>query len=215
MKATLTAFLSLGLVALLAGPVSAQGPGRGFFGRGNPAILLGNTSVQKELKLDDKQVEKGKELAEKTGEKMRENFQTVRELEGEERQTKMQELNRELNASIHKEIHEFLKPEQITRLHQIAHQQQGANAFTNPEVAKKLNLSETQKKEIQTIVQDSRQEMRTIFQENQGDQEAIMKKMTELHKETLAKVMGKLNDEQHKSWKEMLGAPFEVKYEEN
>ena len=33
-----------------------------------------------------------------------------------------------------------------------------------------------------------------------------MKKMTELRKETLAKVEAKLNDEQQKTWKEMLGS---------
>jgi hypothetical protein len=57
--------------------------------------------------------------------------------------------------------------------------------------------------------------MRTIFQENQDDPEARMKKMTELQKQTRAKAEAKLNDEQSKSWKELLGAAFEVKYEQN
>ena len=42
-----------------------------------------------------------------------------------------------------------------------------------------------------------------------------MKKMGEVRKRTLAKIEGKLNDEQKKSWKELLGAPFEIKFEEN
>ena len=36
--------------------------------------------------------------------------------------------------------------------------------------------------------------------------------MTELRKETLSKAVAKLNDEQQKTWKELLGEPFEVKY---
>ncbi len=55
--------------------------------------------------------------------------------------------------------------------------------------------------------------MRTIREETQGDREAVMKKMAELRKETLAKVAAKLNDEQQKTWKELIGAPFEVKFE--
>jgi len=55
--------------------------------------------------------------------------------------------------------------------------------------------------------------MNTIRQENQDDREAMMKAMTELRKETLTKAQAKLNDEQQKTWKELLGAPFEVKYE--
>jgi len=211
----LRAFLGLGLLAILAGPVAAQGQGRGFGRFGNLGMLLGNASVQKELKLDEKQIEKAKELAEKTGEKMRENFEAARELEGEERRTKMMELNRELMASTIKSAGEFLKPEQVARLKQISYQQRGAQAFNDPEVAKKLNLKEEQKTEIQTIVQEAGAEMRTIFQENQDDREAAMKKIQELNKQTLSKVESKLNDEQQKTWKELLGSPFTVVYEAN
>jgi hypothetical protein len=42
-----------------------------------------------------------------------------------------------------------------------------------------------------------------------------MKKMNELRKQTLSKAEAKLNDEQKKTWNELLGAPFEVKYEQN
>src|SRR6516165_6261652 len=72
MKAILRGVVGLGLVALLAGPAFAQGGGRGFgmMGGGGVAMLIGNESVQKELKLDDAQVTKAKELAEKNREKM-------------------------------------------------------------------------------------------------------------------------------------------------
>jgi hypothetical protein len=212
MKTMLTAFLSLGLVALLTSPAAAQGRGRGM---GTLASLLGNESVQKELKLDDKQTEKAKELAEKTSEEMREKFQGLQDLEPEERRAKFMEIGREMNASTLKAAGEFLKAEQITRLKEISHQVRGAQAFADPEVAKKLNLTDDQKKDIETINTESMQEMRTIFQENQDDQEARTKKMTELRTKTLEKVVAKLNDEQQKTWKGLLGAPFEIKYPSN
>jgi len=214
MRTMLTAVLGLSLVALLSGPAAAQG-GRGFGRFGSLAFLLGNESVQKELKLDDKQLEKAKELAEKTSEEMREKFQGLQDLSPEERRAKVTEINREMTASTLKAAGEFLKPEQITRLKQISYQQRQAQAFTDPEVAKKLNLKDAQKTEIQTMVQEAGAEMRTIFQENQDDREAAMKKIQELNKKTLEKVVAKLNDEQQKGWKELLGAPFEIKYEQN
>jgi hypothetical protein len=216
MNAMIRTMLGLGLVALIAGPAAAQGQGRGLFGRGgNPAMLLANASVQQELKLDDKQVEKAKELAEKTGEKMREARETLQGLEGEERQKKQREINLAMNESTTKAMGEFLKPEQIARLKQISYQQRGAQAFTDPEVAQKLNLSDSQKTEIQEIQQESMQELRPLFQELQNDREGTMKKMNEIRKQTLSKVEAKLNDEQRKTWKELLGAPFEIKYEQN
>ncbi len=42
-----------------------------------------------------------------------------------------------------------------------------------------------------------------------------MKKIQELNKKTVDQIVAKLNDEQQKTLKELLGAPFEVKYEQN
>jgi hypothetical protein len=215
MRTILRGMVGVGLVALLAGPALAQGQGRGFgmMGGGGISMLIGNESVQKELKLDDKQVEKAKEVADKNREKMTAAREELQNLEQEERRTKMQALGKEMNESTLKAIGEFLKPEQIARLHQLSFQARGAMAFSDPEVAKKLSLTDTQKTDIQTIVQDSMEQMNTIRQENQDDREAMMKKMTELRKEILTKVTAKLNDEQQKTWKELIGAPFEIKFQ--
>jgi Spy/CpxP family protein refolding chaperone len=205
--------LGLGLVAIAAGPAAAQqGRGFGMFGMGgNLAMLLGNSGVQKELKLDDQQIEKAKDLAEKTREKMRENRESLQGLEQAERRTKSMELNRELNAATNPKVAEIIKAEQLTRIKQISCQIQGANAFIDSEIAKKLNLTDAQKTDIQSIIEESRGEMRAIFQDAGDDREAAMKKMTELRKATLAKAEAKLNDEQQKTWKEMLGSPYEYK----
>jgi len=213
MRTMFSTLVGLSLVALVAGPATAQGQGRGFGRGGSLAGLLGNASVQKELKLDDAQTTKAKETAEKIGAEAREKFTGLQDLPQEERREKMTAITHEINEATLKAVGEYLKPEQITRLKQISYQQRGAQAFTDSEVAKKLNITDAQKSEIQSIVTDSMAEMRTIFTENQDDQEARMKKMTELRKKTLASAEAKLNDEQQKTWKELLGAPFEVKYE--
>ena len=210
MRTIVRTLLGLGLVALLASPAAAQGRGR-MMG-GNLAFLITNESVQKELKLDDKQVDKAKDLAEKSREEMQEKFQGFQDLSPEERRTKGQEIMRELNASILKSAGEFLKPEQITRLKQISYQQRGATAFLDPEVQKKLNLSDSQKSQIQALIQESFSQMPSR-EEFQDDREAAMKKMREVSKKTLTQAEAKLNDEQQKTWKELLGSPFEVKYE--
>jgi len=215
MRMMFRGMIGLGMAAILAAPAMAQGQGRGFggmMGGGGISMLIGNESVQKEIKLDDQQTEKAKELATKNREKMTELREKLQGLEQDEQRTKRQEFAKEMNASTSKAIAEFLKPEQIKRLHEISYQTMGANAFTDPDVIKKLSITDTQKGEIQTIVDESRQEMREIFQSLQDDREAGMKKLAEHRKETLGKVVAKLNDEQQKTWKEMIGSPFEVKF---
>lgn len=202
--------IALGLVALMAGPALAQqgrGGGRGFGGLG---MLLNNASVQQELKLDASQVEKAKGVADKAREKL---MAATEGLEGQERFAKMREMGKEINADINKSIAEFMTKDQVKRLHQIQRQVQGAQAFTDEHVQKHLKLTDAQKSEIDGIVQDSQQQMRSIFQETQGDRQAAMTRMAELRKETVSKIEGKLTDEQKTSYKELLGSPFEIKFE--
>jgi hypothetical protein len=214
MRTMIRSFVGLGLVAMLAGPAFAQG--RGGFGRGGGgglAMLLGNASVQQELKLNDEQVGKAKEVSEKIGGETREKFQGLQDLSPEERREKMVAITKETNDATIKAAGEFLKPEQITRLKQISYQARGATAFVDPEVASKLNLTDSQKSDIQAINTESMSQMREIFQSAQDDREGAMKKMADLRKVTMDKAAAKLNDEQQKTWKELIGVAFEVKYE--
>ena len=90
---------------------------------------------------------------------------------------------------------------------------QGAQAFTDEHVQKHLKLTDAQKTDIEGIVQASEHGDAGDLPGQQGDREAAWPRSTELRKETLTKVEGKLTDEQKTSWKEMLGAPFEIKFE--
>jgi hypothetical protein len=205
----------LGLAALMAGPALAQqgrGGGRGF-GGGGLSMLLGNASVQQELKLDTAQVEKSKEVADKIREKFAASRESLQSLQGEERFKKMQEITKESNEEVNKAIGAFLSKDQIHRLHQIQHQVQGAQAFTDEHVQEKLKLTDTQKSEIAAIATESREKQMAIFRDSQGDREGAMAKSSELRKETLSKIESKLTDDQKTAYKEMLGAPFEIKFE--
>lgn len=208
--------VALGLVAFLAMPALAQqGQRRGGFGFGGGGIsmLLSNTSVQSELKLDADQIEKAKDLATKAREKFESERQSLEGLSGEERFQKMREIGKEVNQLAEKTAKEFLKPEQLKRLHQINLQQLGANAFREEHLQKKLKLTEDQKSSIDSIIQASNQEMREIFQSSQGDRQGAMAKLAELRKETLNKIEAKLTSEQKESYTKLLGSHFELRRE--
>jgi hypothetical protein len=124
----------------------------------------------------------------------------------------MREIGPEINASAIKSAGEFLKAEQVTRLKQIRHQVMGPMAFSDSEIAQKLNLTDAQKTAIQEIGQAAREKMPSR-EDFQSDREAAMKKMQEVNKETLSQIVAKLNDEQQKTWKDLTGDPFEIKFE--
>jgi Spy/CpxP family protein refolding chaperone len=220
--------LVLGMALLLAGPALAQrgqGKGGGFgggFGFGGPGFLLMNSSVQKELKLTDDQIKKITDANESVREKHREDFEALGKLEGDERREKGQELRKQMADETNKALAEILKPEQNKRLKEITLQQDGARAFNNPEVQKALNLTDDQKEKIKTINEDAAKEREELFPRGRRgggggfDKDAFKEKMTKMaamNKETLDKVTSVLTDDQKKTWKDMTGAPFEIKFE--
>jgi Spy/CpxP family protein refolding chaperone len=203
--------LAFSIATMLAAPAWAQ-QGRGF-GRGGGAALLTNKSVQQELKVTDAQAEKLTAFGEQIRTKQREEFQKLQDVSEDQRPAKMQELMRSINADLQKGLPEILKPEQVKRFTQIQLQQAGPNAFMTPNVQQKLKLTDDQKTKIREITDVLGQSMREAGQNFQADREGTMKKMAELRKDATDKVFGVLTDDQKKSHKELVGDPFEVKYE--
>jgi Spy/CpxP family protein refolding chaperone len=212
MRTSLRLLVVFGLVLAMAGPAAAQ---RGFGGPGGGGIgmLLNNDSVHKELKLSEDQVQKCKAIVKEAREKHAEDFKAAQTLEGEERFAKMRELGKAVNEEITKAAKDVLTADQMKRLNQIELQTRGANAFTDEEIQKKLNITDDQKEKIKTITEDSRAQAKEIFQNAGDDREGARKKFTALQKETMTKITEVLTDEQKKTWKEMTGEPFEVKFE--
>jgi len=198
--------LAAAVAAMAVSPVLAQQRQRGFggFGGMGTLLLLGQKSVQEELKLSDEQVKKVTELQEK----QRESFQGLRDLSQEERRTKMQEITKTQNEALAK----ILKPEQLKRAKQIALQQQmrfGLGfVLNNEEVAKALKITDEQRDKIREIQRSAFEEMRDLGRDEEG-----RKKREEIRNATNEKVNGVLTAEQKTKLKELQGEPFKGKIE--
>jgi Spy/CpxP family protein refolding chaperone len=229
MRSVLKTLLVLSLAGLLAGPALAQrGQGRGGRGGfGGPDALALNPSVQKELNLSEDQIQKIKDVTQSIRDKHKDESDAVRNLQGDERREKNQELRKKISDETNQALAGILKPEQSKRLKEITLQQRSAQAFNDPEVQKGLNLTDDQKDKIKTINEDAAKDMRELFP--QGGRQGAggggggvvdpavfkerMTKMAAIRKETMDKVTSVLTEDQKKTWKEMTGQPFEVKYE--
>ncbi len=213
MRGCLKAAMAFGLVVALAGPAMAQGRGGFGGGMGGPIALLGNPGVQKELKLDEGQVEKATALAAEVRTKMTSMRDDLQGLEGQGLMTKRAELLKPSNEDAMKKAKEFLKEGQLARLEQVELQQRGANALNDPAIAKKLAITEEQATKVKSMMTDMQSEAREIQQSAGDDRQAAMQKIQALRKETNTKVMSLMTDDQKQTWKEMTGEPFEVTYQ--
>jgi hypothetical protein len=182
---------------ILTAPVAwaQRGGGRGFGGAGGGLMLLGQKSVQEELKLSDEQISKvTARLEEQRG-----AFAELRDLDRAERAAKMQERNKANEAT----LKDVLTANQLKRLKQIALQQRGMMALVDDEVADAVGLSAEQKDQVRSISR----EMRGAFQAGE-DREAMRKKFEEARAAASTKLDALLSSEQKAKWKELTGEPF-------
>lgn len=108
-----------------------------------------------------------------------------------------------------------LNEKQYTRFKQIQLQLKGNNAFKDVTVQKALNLTDDQKKNLTSIVDDAAKELAEIkggfggFGKGGANKENAEKRDT-INKETKEKIYTVLTKEQRKTWREMIGEDFKL-----
>lgn len=113
----------------------------------------------------------------------------------------------ELNAK----LKEILTPEQWDRLTGLYIQRAGNSAVMDQEIAKAINLTDSQNASIQQAQQEQRQQMMEMMQEarqNGGDMAAMAEMRSKMQAEMNDKIGGILTSEQKAMLREMRGEPF-------
>lgn len=162
----------------------AGGPSFQFRGKpGDLAMLVREAPVQKELKLTSKQTAQLKESIAELDVKRRELIQnSMPGLPGPNGGGQAPPGNRQIVASSadplaaesEQAIAEILEPRQMTRLRQIALQQEGLIAVAREEIADKINLSIPQREAIAAIQEDMRQAQQELMRSATGGTGVMM-----------------------------------------
>ncbi len=114
-------------------------------------------------------------------------------------------------GEINAKIKEVLTPEQWDRLTGLYIQRAGNSAVMDQEIAKAVNLTDSQKASIQQAQQEQRQKMMEMMQEarqNGGDMAAMAEMRTKMQAEMNETIGGILTTEQKAMLREMRGEPF-------
>jgi hypothetical protein len=206
------AFLTLALVALLALPVLAQRGQRagGMFGLMDGTALLGNKSVQDELKLSDDQK---KDIKAATDARLKAFRAAMEDMDREAMQKAGQEFTKSMTR-----VREKLTSAQAKRLFQIevqvATKNNSTRVFQYPEVQKALKFTEKQQKLVKSTISDFEKDVKKLMEESKGDGQkmfANMKKIRERGKEAYTTITRSLDDTQQKALKDLGGEKFELK----
>jgi hypothetical protein len=209
-RATLSAILSVLIVGLASAQIDPNQPEHRRTApfsammfravTGNPVMVLENKNVQVELKLNQAQTEKVKELHRKFLDEMRSET-AGRDVE--ELGRKMEEwYSKKATKKGEELVADVLKPEQAKRLKEISLQRRGVQAYADPEVAKALALSDAQKEKISAICSDEEKKMKDIVATRDW------KARQNLQNETNEKAVAVLSERQKKMWSDLTGKPF-------
>lgn len=178
--------------------------------------LLRIEEVQKEIDLMPDQAEAVTKINEKLREMERPeagfNFREATEEQRNEFMAKMRAFSEEQGKMVSENLEEVLLPEQLERVREIALQQQGFQAFSDPTFIKKIGLTEDQQAKLKEQQESMREKMMTAMREamQSGDREAIRGKMEEVRDSALKDAKGVLTPDQAKQYEKMLGKPFEM-----
>jgi len=201
------------LALMAATGASAQGQrGPGGRGGGGAASLLAMPEVQKELKLDEAQLDLLKQLGAELQQKGQALFQNSQSLSDDERRKRFTDFRAESD----KKIGEILDAKQKTRLKELELQQGGLRVLGRTDVQDTLKLTADQKAKIQATLDSERTTMQKAFEEfraggqNMTDEQRrqAFAKFGEMRTATDAKLGMVLTEPQKKQFQTMQGAPF-------
>jgi Spy/CpxP family protein refolding chaperone len=179
--ATLVAMLSADAFAQPGGR-GGRGGGGGFGGPGGfgggRLGMLGRDDVKRDLEIVPDQEDKLRDLQEEMRDRMREQFEGLRDLSDEERReafTGIREKMEKITAEIDKDIDGILMPDQRAKLDQrvLAQSVQfgGAGALTNSTAARALGLTEDQRKKLEEKAREVQEELQAKIEKLREDAE--------------------------------------------
>lgn len=173
--------------------------------------LIAIPEVQKEIGLsEDKAAVLNDDLAElRLQRPLREILGNIQNLRGEERQKRIEAMNKELAETaqrIDEKIMSAVTETQWNRLNELVLQQQGAAALKREDIAAKLNLSAEQKEKIKGLAAD----LTPRYPGRLGiGLVATIKEMLARREKATTEALAVLTFEQKKQWESMQGAKFE------
>ena len=176
-----------------------------------PPFRVFRDKVQEELKLSDEQKQKLEDRLQETVQDAMTFFPKLEGLKPEEREKELHSYRQKAQERLAAFLKETLKAEQLERLRQLELQQEGPFALGRPDVMAEVKLTDEQRQQFMTLVQEMQRRIEPLIKEAQtkGNPEEIRPKAQAIRKEYAARIESTLTASQKERWQEMLGKPFD------
>jgi formate dehydrogenase maturation protein FdhE len=170
--------------------------------------LLLNKSVHQELKTTPQQQMAILRLLKELKEKYQKDIDDLKLLSQKERLPKTLELVDRVSAETLEGLAGTLDPRQLERLRQIDLQQRGPRAFANPDVQRRLALTDEQLARFKDMGTKALAEVVEGMQGGSTEGTEAMGKLAAARKKVMGEILAALSAEQKKTWADLTGKPF-------
>jgi len=175
---------------------------------GSPTPIYQMNDVAKSLNLTPEQVNRLNTQTADIQKRYADDFNKLNSLSGAERAQQQNDLNRRYNADWMKSARDILNENQISRYQQLQYQYGGFGTFNDPDVQKRLNLTDEQRNNLRQLNDWSSQQMQDINRLGATDAQ----KATQLHGDYQRQYQERFNKfltpEQQRTWQQMTGEPY-------
>jgi hypothetical protein len=163
-----------------------------------------NPNVIRELRITDPQMRRLADVYGQLFGPYQTELGNLQGLDPAQRVARINELNMAFDNSMNKSAADILNERQIQRFNQLYTQQQGFEAFTNPELRRRLSLADTQLEQLRKANQDFDQQLRDLSKASQGDPRTWQT----LYRMRSDRINDLLTDQQRQMWRQMTGDTF-------
>ncbi len=195
------AVLAVGTLALFSAPTLAFAQGRGV-----SLFLFEQEIVQKELNFSDEQKAKAQDVVNKIRQAHMDEAAAIRKAPAEKRLEKAIAANEAMTAEVFKTLD--CKDDQIKRMRQISLQNDGWRLAIR--TSSRSSSSPPTRKRKSNKSGPATPQSRAIAMNAGPNREEAMLLISALGRETNAKLLTVLKDDQKAAWKELIGSPFRM-----
>jgi opacity protein-like surface antigen len=190
---------------------AATGGNSTYHGGYGQTPWFSNPQVRQQFKLTDQQYNQlNKSYGESYGRYQQDMDGFDKNLTNEQRAQKMGELQLRFNKDFSVSTNAvFSDPQQQQRYSQLYLQYQGYNAFSDPSVQEKLNLTLEQRQKMGQFGQEWQNQMNGIGNTYQTDPDGTTRQFNEMRKQSGERINTVLTPEQQSSWQQMTGESYQ------
>jgi len=183
----------------------------GYYGGIGQTPWFSNPNIRQQLKLNDEQYNQLNKAYQQEWNRYQQGYnQLDKNLTDQQRADQVRKLQGQFYNSLSTDINKTITdPTARQRFNQMYWQYRGYDAFNDPMLQQKLNLTPEQRQKLEQYGMTWNKQMDTLGQQYGTDQQGAIKQFGQLQQQSGQQLNSLLTPDQRQTWQQMMGTPYQ------